>query len=290
MKRKMVSPQAIKQTPRQPAVSAVLCIAAITLAACGGSSPKGLPVEMVQISGGTFTMGDDNGAYREEPAHTVTVGAFKIGKYEVTQAQYRAVTGKTPGYFSKNPVAGEVQENRPVEMVSWLDAVEFCNALSEKEGLGKVYTVNGSADGVAVTMDGSKSGYRLPTEAEWEYACRAGTLSGWSFGDNGSATGNYAWYHHDGIGNETHEVGKKKANPWGLYDMHGNVLEWCWDLYDSYQSGAGTDPQGAVSGSGRVARGGGWSSPSATDLRSAARNYFSPDYTAKNLGFRVVCN
>jgi formylglycine-generating enzyme required for sulfatase activity len=149
-------------------------------------------------------------------------------------------------------------------MVSLTDATEFCKKLSEK----------------------TRQAVRLPTEAEWEYACRAGTATAYSFGDADSALGDYAWYGSNS-GNTTHPVGQKKPNAWGLYDMHGNVWEWCADWYGSYPTGAVTDPQGAASGTSRVLRGGSWFyNPS--DCRSANRNGLTPDFRIINLGLRVV--
>ena len=256
-----------------------------TLATC---SQKAGAIEMVAIPGGTFTMGSpavEEGRDNDELQHQVTVSSFKMGKYEVTQAEYYEVMGVNPSRFKGSgytPAGTEVQGRRPVENVSWLDAVKFCNALSEKEGRTKAYTINGDT----VTMNSGANGYRLPTEAEWEYACRAGTATTWSFGNDASAAGDYAWTGENS--NEmTHQVGLKKANQWGLYDMYGNVFELCWDLYGDYTGEAQTDPNGVASGSRRVIRGGSWYYPSAYS-RSAFRNYFSSGYL-DNLGFRVVC-
>jgi len=249
-------------------------------------------VEMVSVSGGSFQMGSndslDNGA---SPPHTVTLSAFYIGKYEVTQEQYKTVMGSNPSDFSSDPASGEVQEKRPVEQVSWYDAVEFCNKLSVKESLQEVYTISGRtpASGypitsATVTADFSKNGYRLPTEAQWEYACRAGTTTAYNTGD--TISDNTGWYKENSE-SKTHEVGKKSANAWGLYDMHGNVYEWCWDWYGDYSSGAQTNPMGASSGSWRVVRGGCWNDE-AKKLRSAYRNLISPSDRGSYLGVRVV--
>jgi formylglycine-generating enzyme required for sulfatase activity len=170
-----------------------------------------------------------------------------------------------------------VQEKRSVECVTWFDAVEFCNKLSGFEGLAPVYTITGRmpASGypitnVAVTADFTKNGYHLPIEAQWEYACRAGTTTAWFHGDMEPGLENCAWYDANS-GDKTHEVGKKTANAFGLYDMHGNVWEWCWDRYGEYPTGTETDPTGgAVSGANRVGRGGSWHN-SAEGMRSAFR-------------------
>ena len=247
-----------------------------------------LPVEMVPISGGTFTMGDSSRNGNEKPEHQVTLSAFKMGRYPITQEQYQDVTGKNPSYFqgdSYKPAGGEDQGSRPVENISWLEAIEFCNALSKKEGKTPAYTVR-DASRPEVSWDKNADGYRLPTEAEWEYACRAGTATQYSFGNDDSNIDAHAWYE-DNACEYTHEVGKNKANPWGLYDMLGNVWEWCWDWYDSYQSGHQTNPDGAVSGNFRVVRGDSWRSSSAA-ARSAYRGNNSSGDRYGDLGFRLV--
>jgi formylglycine-generating enzyme required for sulfatase activity len=184
---------------------------------------------------------------------------FELGVYEVTQEQYEKVKGTNPS-SSKGP-------QNPVEKVSWEDAVEFCRKLSElpeEKAAGRVY--------------------RLPTEAEWEYACRAGTTTAYSFGDDESQLRDYAWFS----GNATHPVGQKKPNPWGLYDMHGNVWEWCQDSYGAFPQGLATDPKGPSSGSYRVYRGGSWNL-TVRLCRSSSRSRCSPSYHFGYLGFRVVC-
>jgi formylglycine-generating enzyme required for sulfatase activity len=244
---------------------------------------------MVRIQGGTFTMGSpgsDVGRDRDEVQHQVTVSSFYLGKYEVTQKEYQEIMGTNPSRFKG--------DNLPVECVSWLDAIEYCNKRSQREGLTPPYTINGSGYSQTVTWNLHADGYRLPTEAEWEYACRAGTTTPFSTGN--TITTNQANY--DGIypynGNgkgeyrsKTTAVGSFAPNAWGLYDMHGNVGEWCWDWYGSYSSGAQTDPEGVSAGSYRVYRGGNWSSYG-RDLRSARRSGSRPTARDAIFGFRLV--
>jgi formylglycine-generating enzyme required for sulfatase activity len=217
---------------------------------------------LVPIPAGEFQMGSpdsDSNAFRfEKPQHLVKITKpFYLNVYEVTQQQYEKVMGSKPSHF-KGP-------QNPVEQVSWNDAVEFCRKLSEQESVE----------------------YRLPTEAEWEYACRAGTTTKYSFGDSESELGDYAWYSENASGT-THPVGGKKPNAWGLYDMHGNVFEWCQDWYGDYHRAATvTDPTGPSNGSYRVYRGGGWGSDS-VNCRSAYRDGNSPVIRRDYLGFRVV--
>ena len=228
----------------------------------------------VSVQGGTFTMGSprsEPGRSSDEVQHQVTVSSFYMGKYEVTQKEYQEVMGSNPSYFKG--------DNLPVENVSWYDAVEYCNKRSVKEGLTSAYTINGSY----VSWNRNANGYRLPTEAEWEYACRAGTTTPYY---TGNSVGGAGWYK-DNSGGQTHPVGEKRPNPWGLYDMHGNVWEWCWDWYGSYSAGAQTDPVGASSGSLRVFRGGSWGS-NGLNLRSAYRLYNAPTRRYYYLGFRLL--
>jgi formylglycine-generating enzyme required for sulfatase activity len=186
------------------------------------------------------------------------------------------VTGSNPSWFQ--PTNATADLNRPVETVSWFDASDYCAALTQRERVaGRIAT---------------NSVYRLPTEAEWEYACRAWTSTRFSYGDDPGSTNltNYAWYY-DNSGGTTHPVGQKLPNPWGLYDMHGNVYEWCQDWYDVYPGGTALDPQGPATGSDRVIRGGSWCGwrDYAWVCRSADRSgNCGPDFGYYGVGFRVV--
>jgi formylglycine-generating enzyme required for sulfatase activity len=244
-------------------------------------------METVWIDGGNFEMGspeDEVGRFDDErPQHRVTLTGFYMGKYPVTQEQYEAVMGTNPSGF-KAAVSREDAGKLPVEQVTWYDAVEFCNKLSQFEGLTPVYTIRGRTPSegypvtnATVTADLSKNGYRLPTEAQWEYACRAGTKTAYYTG--ASISYDTGWYNANS-GNTTHQVGKKLPNDWGLYDMHGNVWEWCGDQFSDYLTGA-------TLGDTRVNRGGSWYS-SPESLRSACRNADLPSTQFANLGFRVV--
>ncbi len=218
--------------------------------------PNGAEMSFAYIPAGEFQMGSNNSD--EKPIHTVKISqGYFMGQTEVTQAQWQAVMGNNPSYFKDCP-------NCPVEQVSWEDAQQF------------IAKLNGQNDGYK---------YRLPTEAEWEYAARAGTT-----GDYAGNLDSMGWYSANS-GKKTHEVATKQANAWGLYDMHGNVWEWCQDSYEAnyYAKSPTTDPTGATSGSGRVNRGGGWLAP-AGYLRSAYRNGSPPSYRSGYLGFRVVRN
>jgi formylglycine-generating enzyme required for sulfatase activity len=217
-----------------------------------------LGMEFVLIPAGTFQMGSSKGDDDERPVHTVTLSRpFYLGTTEVTQGQWAAVMGSNPSQYKGR--------DHPVEQVSWEEVQRFIKQLNAKEG---------------------SSLYRLPTEAEWEYAARAGTRSAWSFGDEERSLGTYAWYG-DNAGNRTHPVGQKRPNGWGLYDMHGNVREWVQDWYGPYPSGAVTDPQGPRSGSNRVIRDGSWDN-SASYCRSALRSSYAPDISSVDLGFRLL--
>ena len=245
------------------------------------------------IPAGRFEMGsadnDKDTDADERPRHWVTITRpFYMGACEVTQGQYKEVMGVNPSWFSaagdgKDMVQGLETDRFPVEQVSWLDAVKYCNALSKKESLKPFYQIDG--DRVTVP-DWNGEGYRLPTEAEWEYACRAGTKTKYWFGDDDNELGRHAWF--DGNSQRrTHPVGGSSTeNPFGLYDMHGNVWEWCWDWHgsDYYNSpSSSTDSTGPETGTGRVLRGGS-GSYNAGNLRSANRDGDAPGGPLRQLG------
>jgi len=237
-----------------------LTLSASALAAChSGTAQMGPLADMsfVTIPAGRFQMGSTKGDSDEKTMQMVTLSSFALMTMEVTQAQWQAVMGGNPAHFKGADL--------PVEMVSWEDTQEFLRKLNQRDP-GK--------------------GYRLPTEAEWEYACRAGSSTAFCFGDDEARLGSFAWYG-DNSGNQTHPVGKKRANAWGLYDMHGNVWEWCQDWYGAFSSGSVKDPQGVSSGSGRVVRGGGWDD-FAERCRSANRDFYVSSYRYDYLGFRVA--
>jgi formylglycine-generating enzyme required for sulfatase activity len=232
--------------------------------------------DMVSVPAGTFTMGSPNGVgySDEQPEHRVTLSAFKIGKYEVTQGQWAAVMGSNPSYFKSG-------DNYPVETVSWDDIVGTTGAYTELNGI-RYY-----ADGFIYKLNSlTGKSYRLPTEAEWEYAAQGGKAAKTYDYSGGNTIGNVAWYG-DNSGSTTHPVGTKAANELGVYDMSGNVWEWCSDWFGSYGSGAQTNPTGPATGSYRVDRGGSRCNL-ADPCRVATRCNDAPERRSNNLGFRHV--
>jgi len=243
----------------------------------GGSGKYGMKL----IPAGTFQMGSTNGESDERPVHTVTVSSFYMDSTEVTQREYSRLMGTNPSNFSG--------DNKPVEQVSWWDAIKYCNARSREAGLTPVYNETSGS------CNFSANGYRLPTEAEWEYACRAGTTTKYYWGESTSKStiSQYANYdstsYYFGESSSlygTHAVATNRPNSFGLYDMSGNVWEWCNDWKGRYSSGSQTDPRGPTTGSRRVGRGGGWSYGPVL-LRSAFRNRYGPTDVCNDLGFRV---
>ena len=232
-------------------------------------------IDLVTVAGGGFKMGDSG---EDGPIHAVTVSGFKMGRTEVTQAQYQAITGKNPSGFAEDATAPQ----RPVEKVSWDDAVAFCNQLSAKEGLSPAYATKGGT----VTLIPKASGYRLPTEAEWEYAARGGTKPDGTTYAGSEEIATVAWYSDNGD-RTTHPVATKAANGLGLYDMSGNVWDWCWDWYADYGSAAQTNPTGAAWGTYRVRRGGSWGGD-ASGCAVSYRGIGNPIFQYINFGFRVV--
>jgi len=244
-------------------------------------------LEFVTIPAGRFTMGSPRSEKeRGEDEHQVAANfsaSFLLAKTTVTQAQWKAVMGTTP-WEERGTV--ESGEEYPAVYVSAGDAAGYCAKLTAVD----------RAQGILP----AEKGYRLPTEAEWEYACRAGTTTAYSFGDDPSFLGEHGWYEENSLrvmqpGDDSGveilghagEVGTKKPNPWGLYDMHGNVWEWCADWYAEALVG-GDDPQGPADGTLRVFRGGNWTDR-ASFARSAFRGFGGADARGRNLGFRVVC-
>lgn len=231
---------------------------------------NGISMKLALIPAGEFVMGSpstESGRYSSEgPQHRVWISKpFYLGVYEITQDQYKAATGDNPSHFK------DTGGSAPVEQVSWDDASSFCRKLSERTGRR----------------------VRLPTEAQWEYACRAGTETSLNSGRALTSTDGacrnldaVGWYYENSF-YHTHAVGGKPANAFGLYDMHGNVYEWCSDWYDNYANVKAVDPPGSSSGTRRVLRGGTWNF-SAWHCRSANRNWCTPDRRYDNIGFRVV--
>lgn len=242
-------------------------------------------LDMVELPGGTFLMGSpdsDREAFdNEKPQHQVTIAAFAISRYPITRQLYREIVGAAPEQWERN----KGEQNLPANYVSWFDAARFCNALSTQVGLSPCYRI----DGDNVEWNRQAEGYRLPTEVEWEYACRAGATSKRFFGDDPHELGDYAWFS-DNSGGRVHPVGEKKPNPWDLHDMIGNVWEWCWDWFADYLSNATqtiADPTGPEHGNSRVLRGGSWGSVP-WFLWSAFRFWFWPEFRHVVVGFRCV--
>jgi formylglycine-generating enzyme required for sulfatase activity len=249
------------------------------------------PDDFVLVKGGAFTMGSpasepERGT--DETQHHVTVSDYYIAKSSVTQQEYNQLMGSNPSEFKG--------DNLPVENVTWFDAIRFCNIRSTQEGLTPAYTISGET----VTWNRAANGYRLPTETEWEYACRAGTTTPFNIGNNitdreANCYNNYGYNNNSsgrvtgGYRGRTTPVNNYRANSWGLFDMHGNVADWCWNWYGEYGAATQTNPAGPTTGTLRVNRGGGWND-FPKHIRSAYRAAMPPDNGSFNLGFRLVRN
>jgi len=269
-------------------------LAILLLTACGDKGDNGLPedvkrdaeaigergsqaapsqvvVEMARIQGGTFTMGDKDEV--DAMPHEVSLSSFLMDRRLVTQAQYQKVMGDNPSRWKG--------DDNPVEQVRWSDAVRFCNKRSESEGLKPCYNL------ATWACDFSANGYRLPTEAEWEFACRAGSTTAYFFGDDPGNLGQYAWFEGN-AGGRPRPVASKEPNAWGLHDMAGNVWEWCNDFYqvDYYESSPPKDPRGPAEGTTKVVRGGAWRF-SAEECRSGYRYNENPGYSDVCFGYDI---
>ena len=233
-----------------------------------------VPEGFVFVSGGTFQMGSNDGDDNEKPVHSVTVSDFYIGKYEVTQAEWEAVMGSNPSNWKGT--------NQPVEKVSWYDALDYCNKKSKAEGLTLCYTWSGGKTIVNINANG----YRLLTEAEWEFAARGGTKSNGYIYSGSNNIDEVAWYYGNSS-NKTHPVGTQNPNELGIYDMTGNVLEWCSDWVGLYSSDSQTNPTGATTASKRLCRGGGLDSRT-QHCRIACRSCAKSGSSYRDIGFRIA--
>jgi formylglycine-generating enzyme required for sulfatase activity len=233
-------------------------------------------IKKVLVDEGTFRMGNTlgNGSRDQIPSHLVTLRAFYLSKYEITHAEYQTIMGENP--------SSSISDNQPAMMVSWFDAVAFCNALSAREGLTPCYEINGKD----ITCNFNANGYRLPTEAEWEYAARGGNLSQDYKYSGSNDINRVAWYNLNS-GGETHNVGTKLANELGLNDMSGNVWEWCWDWYGLYSDDPQSNPIGPDSGNDRVFRGGNMITHD-DYVQIFFRGFHNPSLSGGGVGFRVA--
>ena len=251
----------------------------VALAGCGRSAPSDAPSEirtksgivMVQIPAGWFTMGDETEV--DAQPHQVYVSAFYIDKYLVNQEQYQRVMGGNPSRWKGSM--------NPVEQVRWSDAARYCNARSRLEALQSCYDLK------TWECNFDADGYRLPTEAEWEYACRAASKTTYFFGNDPSKLRDYAWFEENS-GGQPRPVGQKLPNPWGLYDMYGNVWQWCNDFYkvDYYQEAPKENPIGPKTGDNKVVRGGAWKF-SSQSCRSGYRYNEDPGYVDVCFGYDI---
>ncbi|MFA5498475.1 MAG: SUMF1/EgtB/PvdO family nonheme iron enzyme [Candidatus Cloacimonadia bacterium] len=240
---------------------------------------------MIYVQGGLFEMGSADGYVEERPVHNVELSSFLIGKYEVTQSEWIEIMGENPSFFEG--------AERPVEQISWYDAIEYCNKRSVNEGLEPTYSIKGVtnpelwSEGV-VECNWNSNGYRLPTEAEWEYAAKGGAKQMNEFRYSGDDTiEKVAWYY-DNSNSQTQRVGTKQGNSLGVYDMSGNVWEWCWDHYaKGYHDSKKVNPKGPPEGTSVVVRGGSWNN-SPIHCRPSSRTETKPSFTYRSYGFRVA--
>jgi formylglycine-generating enzyme required for sulfatase activity len=268
-------------------ITALLFSTPLVLQGCQRKAPEGSPkaateesgntttvesgIEMVQLPGGRFIMGDKDEV--DAPPHEVIVAAFYMDKHLVTQDEYQRTMGDNPSRWKS--------DENPVEQVRWSDAVKFCNARSREEGLQPCYDLE------TWQCDFEANGYRLPTEAEWEYACRAGAQTAYFFGNDASKLGDYAWFDKNS-GGHPQPTGLKRSNPWGLHDMVGNVWQWCNDFYqvDYYSQSPQENPHGPKEGENKVVRGGAWKF-SGDNCRSGYRYNEAPGYVDVCFGYDI---
>ena len=259
----------------------ILCLAFFIPAQLSAQS-----VSMIFVEGGTFWQGSNEGPYAaNERAHQTTISSFYISSTEITQGQWQDVMSTNPSKFPG--------KDRPVDFVSWYDAINFCNALSLKEGLMPAYTIKGST----VEWDKAATGYRLPTEAEWEYAARGGLFGAVSaeplakapYAGSDTSAASVGWYEANS-NKSTRPVAQKDPNALGLYDMSGNVWEWCWDWYGAYPEEPVVNPDGSENKTGqKVLRGGSWFTPEKL-LRTTYRYWNVPTFKVNSVGFRIARN
>jgi formylglycine-generating enzyme required for sulfatase activity len=243
----------------------VLALTAICCAGCARKPVAWVDIDFVTVPAGQFMMGSDKGDSDEQPIHDVTITQpFQISRHEITQSAYEKIVGENPSRF-KDPV-------RPVERVTWHDAVSFCRLLTDNERL------TGRLTGSEI--------FRLPTEEEWEYCCRAGSTTIFSFGDEAAQLAAHAWYR-DSAGDGTRPVGQLAPNAWGLHDMHGNVREWCYDLYEDYAAKVSGIPSKVEARVHRINRGGGFAA-FPRGCRSSDRRGNTPPTRGATIGFRIV--